>query len=204
MRFLGNRSSGRQGYALARTARARGARVTLVAANVTLDAPPGVDVVAVESTAQLRDAVQSAAKDADVVVMAAAVADFRPARTAGHKIKKRPDGVVEPIVLEPNPDVLAELAGPLRRAGQVVVGFAAETGDEAGDVLTHGREKARRKGADLLAVNAVGADLGFGTADNEVTLLDATGDVVGRAAGSKEAVSDAIWDAVVRALPPRA
>lgn len=128
VRFLGNRSSGRQGFALARTARDRGARVTLVAANVTLEAPPGVDVVAVETTAQLRDAVHGAAPGADVVVMAAAVADFRPARTAEHKIKKQPDGAVEPLVLEPNPDILAELAGPRRRPGQVVVGFAAETG----------------------------------------------------------------------------
>ena len=200
VRFLGNRSSGRQGYALARTARERGARVTLVAANVALDDPAGVDVVAVESTAQLRDAVHAAAKDADVVVMAAAVADFRPAHTAGHKIKKRDDGVVEPLVLEPNPDVLAELAGELRRPGQVVVGFVAETGDAGADVLEHGRAKARRKGADLLAVNAVGAGLGFGTADNEVTLVDAAGDVVGRAAGSKDAVADAIWDAVLRLL----
>ncbi|GAA2723641.1 bifunctional phosphopantothenoylcysteine decarboxylase/phosphopantothenate--cysteine ligase CoaBC [Cellulomonas aerilata] len=200
VRFLGNRSSGRQGLALARAARARGARVTLVAANVTLPDPDGVDVVHVESTAELRDAVHAAAKDADVVVMAAAVADFRPASTAGHKIKKRDDGVVAPIALEANPDVLAELAGELRRPGQVVVGFAAETGDDAGDVLEHGRHKARRKGADLLAVNAVGGGLGFGTADNEVTILDASGDVVGRAAGSKDVVADGLLDAVVHLL----
>jgi phosphopantothenoylcysteine decarboxylase/phosphopantothenate--cysteine ligase len=200
VRFLGNRSSGRQGYALARTARARGARVTLVAANVTLADPAGVDVVHVESTAELRDAVHAAAKDADVVVMAAAVADFRPATTAGHKIKKREDGVVAPIVLEANPDILAELGGELRRPGQVVVGFAAETGDDAADVLEHGRRKARRKGADLLAVNAVGPGLGFGTLDNEVTVLDASGDVVGQASGSKDVVADALWDAVLRLL----
>ncbi len=201
VRYIGNRSSGRQGWALAHAARARGARVTLVAANVALDPPAGVDVVAVESTAQLRDAVHSAAKDADVVVMAAAVADFRPARTAGHKIKKRPDGVVEPLVLEPNPDILAELAGERRRPGQVVVGFAAETGDEQGDVLAHGRAKARRKGADLLAVNAVGEGRGFGTTDNDVTVLDAAGDVVARAAGTKDAVAHALWDAVRGLLP---
>jgi phosphopantothenoylcysteine decarboxylase/phosphopantothenate--cysteine ligase len=200
VRFLGNRSSGRQGYALARTAHARGARVTLVAANVTLEDPEGVDVVHVESTAELREAVHAAAEHADVVVMAAAVADFRPVGTAGHKIKKREDGVVEPIVLEANPDILAELGGELRRPGQVVVGFAAETGDSTGDVLEHGRRKARRKGADLLAVNAVGDGLGFGTADNEVTVLDASGDVVGQAAGSKEVVADALWDAVLRML----
>ncbi|WP_298457715.1 phosphopantothenate--cysteine ligase family flavoprotein [uncultured Cellulomonas sp.] len=199
VRYLGNRSSGRQGYALARVARARGARVTLVAANVTLPDPSGVEVVAVESTAQLRGAVHHAAPDADVVVMAAAVADFRPARTAGHKLKKRADGVVEPLVLEPNPDVLAELTAA-RRPGQVVVGFAAETGDTDGDVLHHGRAKARRKGADLLAVNAVGAGLGFGTDDNAVTVLDASGEVVASAAGSKDAVAGALWDAVVRLL----
>ncbi|NMR20184.1 bifunctional phosphopantothenoylcysteine decarboxylase/phosphopantothenate--cysteine ligase CoaBC [Cellulomonas fimi] len=200
VRFLGNRSSGRQGFALAGTARARGARVTLVAANVALEPPAGVDVVHVESTAQLREAVRTAAKDADAVVMAAAVADFRPRATAAHKLKKRDDGVVEPIVLEANPDILAELAADRLRPGQVVVGFAAETGDASGDVLAHGRAKARRKGADLLAVNAVGEGLGFGTADNAVTVLDASGAVVATSAGSKEAVADALWDAVVPLL----
>jgi phosphopantothenoylcysteine decarboxylase/phosphopantothenate--cysteine ligase len=197
VRFLGNRSSGRQGVALARTALARGARVTLVAANLTVRPPAGVHVVPVETTAQLRDAVRTAAADADVVVMAAAVADFRPAVDEAHKIKKQADGAVPPLALVQNPDVLAELVTDPVRPGQVVVGFAAETGDADGDVLHHGRAKAIRKGADLLAVNAVGAGRGFGTDDNAVTVLDAAGEVVSRVEGSKDAVADGLWDAVV-------
>nr|WP_210737152.1 bifunctional phosphopantothenoylcysteine decarboxylase/phosphopantothenate--cysteine ligase CoaBC [Cellulomonas hominis] len=197
VRFLGNRSSGRQGVALARTALARGARVTLVAANLTARPPAGVHVVPVETTAQLRDAVRTAAADADVVVMAAAVADFRPAVDEAHKIKKQADGAVPPLALVQNPDVLAELVTDPVRPGQVVVGFAAETGDADGDVLHHGRAKAVRKGADLLAVNAVGAGRGFGTDDNAVTVLDAAGEVVSRVEGSKDAVADGLWDAVV-------
>ncbi|GEL45048.1 phosphopantothenoylcysteine decarboxylase [Cellulomonas hominis] len=197
VRFLGNRSSGRQGVALARTALARGARVTLVAANLTVRPPAGVHVVPVETTAQLRDAVRTAGADADVVVMAAAVADFRPAVDEAHKIKKQADGAVPPLALVQNPDVLAELVRDPVRPGQVVVGFAAETGDADGDVLHHGRAKAVRKGADLLAVNAVGAGRGFGTDDNAVTVLDAAGEVVSRVEGSKDAVADGLWDAVV-------
>jgi phosphopantothenoylcysteine decarboxylase/phosphopantothenate--cysteine ligase len=197
VRFLGNRSSGRQGVALARTAYARGARVTLVAANIDVPAPPGVDVVRAETGAELRDAVRAAAKDADVVVMAAAVADYRPRTSAGSKIKKAHDG--EPTVLElvETVDILAELAGDRLRAGQVVVGFAAETGDDEGSVLEHGRAKARRKGADLLVVNAVGGGRGFGSDANDVTILDGTGQVVAEASGSKDEVADAVWDAVV-------
>jgi phosphopantothenoylcysteine decarboxylase/phosphopantothenate--cysteine ligase len=104
-------------------------------------------------------------------------------------------------VLVENPDILAELAHERLRAGQVVVGFAAETGDESGSVLEHGRTKARRKGADLIAVNAVGSGRGFGTEGNEVTILDGAGDVVGQASGSKREVADAVWDAVVKLLP---
>lgn len=203
VRFLGNRSSGRQGVALARTALARGADVTLVAANLTVRPPAGVRVVAVETTAELAAAVRGAAGDADVVVMAAAVADFRPAADEAHKIKKQPDGSVPPLALVQNPDVLAGLvADPARTDGrrQVVVGFAAETGDADGDVLHHGRAKARRKGADLLAVNAVGGGRGFGTADNAVTVLDASGEVVATVEGSKDAVADGLWDAVVARL----
>ncbi|MBX9246881.1 bifunctional phosphopantothenoylcysteine decarboxylase/phosphopantothenate synthase [Actinotalea ferrariae] len=206
VRYLGNRSTGRQGWALARAAAARGASVTLVAANVepsvlTPSAPDDVVVRPVETTAELRAAVREAAADADVVVMAAAIADYRPSTTAEHKLKKS-DGAGLTLELVQNPDVLAELAAQRLRPGQVVVGFAAETGDGTGDVLDHGRAKAIRKGADLLAVNAVGGGRGFGTPDNEVTLLDATGAEVGRAAGSKDAVAHALWDAVVRLVPP--
>ena len=196
VRFLGNRSSGMQGVALARTALARGAEVTLVGANLTVPAPAGVALVSVESTAELREAMHTAAQRADVVVMAAAVADFRPAAHASHKIKKQPDGTVPPLELVQNPDILAELAATRSVPGQLVVGFAAETGDEHGDVLDHGRAKALRKGADLLAVNQVGVGVGFGTAENTVTLLDGSGTEVGGASGSKDTVAHAIWDVV--------
>ncbi|GAA4711802.1 phosphopantothenoylcysteine decarboxylase / phosphopantothenate--cysteine ligase [Promicromonospora umidemergens] len=208
VRFIGNRSSGRQGVALAQAAAARGAHVTLVAANLAQDVTDQVRtgerpcaVVQVESTAELRDAVRAAGADADVVVMAAAVADFRPAATPDAKIKKVPGQGPAPIELVENPDILAELARVRLRSGQVVVGFAAETGDASGTVLEHGRAKARRKGADLIAVNAVGSGRGFGTDSNEVTVLDGAGDVVGQAAGSKREVADALWDAVVKLLP---
>jgi len=199
VRFLGNRSTGRQGVALAAAARRRGADVLLVAANLAVAAPHGVTVVPVESAAELRTAVRAAAVDADVVVMAAAVADFRPSAPSVHKIK-RSDAGPAPIELTENPDVLAELAGDRLRPGQVVVGFAAETGDAAGDVLHHGRAKALRKGADLLVVNEVGPDRGFGVGHNEVTLLDVRGETVATAAGTKDEVADAVWDAVVPLL----
>ncbi|WP_315095236.1 bifunctional phosphopantothenoylcysteine decarboxylase/phosphopantothenate--cysteine ligase CoaBC [uncultured Cellulomonas sp.] len=197
VRFLGNRSSGRQGVALARTAAARGARVTLVAANIDVPVPPGVDTVRAETGAELRDAVRAAAKDADVVVMAAAVADFRPRTSAETKIKKQPGGAPTVLELVETVDILAELSTDTVRAGQLVVGFAAETGDESGSVLEHGRAKALRKGADLLVVNAVGGGRGFGADVNEVTIVDGAGTVVASATGTKDAVADAVWDAVV-------
>ncbi|MBO1750428.1 bifunctional phosphopantothenoylcysteine decarboxylase/phosphopantothenate--cysteine ligase CoaBC [Actinotalea sp. BY-33] len=204
VRFLGNRSSGRQGVALARAAHRRGADVTLVGANIGSEVlgllPAGVRQVPVETTAELRTAVRGAAEEADVVVMAAAVADFRPVALSEHKIKKAEDSGPPLIELTTNPDVLAELAQDRLRVGQVVVGFAAETGDQSGDVLSHGREKARRKGADLLAVNAVGGGRGFGEVTNEVTVLDSDGATVRSAAGTKDEVADAVWDAVVDLL----
>lgn len=203
VRYLGNRSSGMQGLALARAALARGAQVTLVAANVALPVPAGVDVVRVGSAAELRDAVREAAAEADVVVMAAAVADFRPETVVGTKIKKDDDGSVPSIRLVRTVDVLAELAHDRLRDGQVVVGFAAETGDADGSVLEHGRAKALRKGADLLVVNAVGDGKGFGTADNDVTVLDGGGDVVIAASGSKDEIAHTVWDAVLALAGPR-
>lgn len=203
VRFLGNRSSGRQGVALAAVAAARGARVHLAAANVDSALLPGnVEVHEVESTAELDAAMTALAETADVLVMAAAVADFRPATAAHAKTKKRPDGSVTPIELVQNPDILAGLVST-RRNGQVIVGFAAETGDEAGTVLEHGRAKARRKGADLLAVNAVGTGTGFGDVPNTVHLLDADGEDVGEASGDKAHVAAAIWDAVAALLAKR-
>ncbi|HEY7271190.1 MAG TPA: bifunctional phosphopantothenoylcysteine decarboxylase/phosphopantothenate--cysteine ligase CoaBC, partial [Actinoplanes sp.] len=160
VRFLGNASSGRQGYAVAAVAAARGAHVTLVSANVELPDPADVDVVPVTSALDLRDAVHKAAQDADVIVMAAAVADFRPASAAGHKIKKS-DAAPPPLELTENPDVLVELVAA-RRNGQLIVGFAAETGDDSASVIEHGRAKLARKGCDLLVVNAVGGGKAFG------------------------------------------
>ena len=152
VRFLGNRSSGRQGYALARTAAARGARVTLVSANAALPDPAGVDVVPVGHRRGAGRRRLQAARDADAVVMAAAVADFRPSEYSTGKIKKQDGAEPAPVALVRNPDVLAELSADRPHAGQVVVGFAAETDD----VLAHGRDKLARKGCDLLVVNEVG------------------------------------------------
>ena len=200
VRFLGNRSTGRQGVALARTALARGARVTIVAAHVEVAIPAGITVVPVGTALELRAAVRRAAADADVVVMAAAVADYRPESPADHKLKKADDGAQRTIALVENPDILAELASARLRAGQVVVGFAAETGDPVASVLQHGRAKALRKGADLLVVNEVGGGRGFGSTENSVAILDAAGNVLSEAAGTKDAVSELIWDLVAARL----
>ena len=198
VRFLGNRSSGRQGHALALVAAARGAEVTLVAANVALPDPAGARVVRVTSAAELRTATLAAAVDADAVVMAAAVADFRPAAYAGSKIKKT-GGPPPPVGLEPTADVLAELVAA-RRPGQVVVGFAAETGDAGGDALAHGRAKLARKRSDLLVVNAVGEGRAFETADNEAVVLAADGGEVPVPRGPKAALAAAVWDQVAARL----
>ncbi|WP_163543368.1 bifunctional phosphopantothenoylcysteine decarboxylase/phosphopantothenate--cysteine ligase CoaBC [Occultella kanbiaonis] len=196
VRFIGNRSSGRQGAALAAVAAARGADVELVAANVDAALlPDGVRVTAVETTAELYDVMTDRASTADVLVMAAAVADFRPVQVAGSKTKKTADGSVAPIELTENPDILAALATG-RRPGQVIVGFGAETGDAGGSVLDHGRAKARRKGADLLAVNQVGNGQGFGDVPNHVVVLDASGAEVGCVQGSKDEVAAGLWDVI--------
>jgi len=200
VRFLGNRSSGLQGYALARAAAARGAEVTLVAANVTLPDPAGVKVVRVETTAQLRDEILAAASSADAVVMAAAPADFRPTEVSSSKIKKTDDGSVPSIVLAQNPDILAEISRDRAREGQVVVGFAAETGDESGSVLDHARAKLARKGCDLLVVNDVSGGAVFGSPDNEAVVLSARGEPVEVPRGSKAALAQVIWDQVAAQL----
>ncbi len=195
VRFLGNSSSGRQGYALAAVAAARGARVTLVSANVELPAPAGTEVVRVATALDLRDAVVKAGEDADVVVMAAAVADFRPAGQAEHKIKKSGDAPA-PIPLQENPDILAELVASARR-GRTVVGFAAETGDSGSSVLDHGRAKLARKGCDLLVVNAVGPGKAFGQADNAGVILGRDGSETVVDYGPKAYLAAAVWDAIV-------
>ena len=194
VRYLGNWSSGKQGYALARTAASRGAAVTLVAANTDLPDPAGVRLIRVKSATEMHAAMLGAASAADAVVMAAAVADFRPAARSATKIKK--DGhQAEPIILTENPDILRDLVAS-RRPGQLVVGFAAETGD----VLANGRAKLARKGCDLLVVNKVGNGLAFGTLDNEVTVLSADGTEVKLPRAHKEEIADAIWDLVAARL----
>jgi phosphopantothenoylcysteine decarboxylase/phosphopantothenate--cysteine ligase len=200
VRFLGNRSSGLQGYALARAAAARGAEVTLVAANVALPDPAGVKVVRVETTAQLRQEVVSAAAAADAVVMAAAPADFRPVDVSDAKIKKAADGSAPSIELTQNPDILHEISTDRTRPGSVIVGFAAETGDDTGSVLELARAKLARKGCDLLVVNDVSGGAVFGSPDNEAVILAADGAMVDVPRGSKGALAHVIWDEVASRL----
>jgi phosphopantothenoylcysteine decarboxylase / phosphopantothenate---cysteine ligase len=215
VRFIGNWSTGTQGYALASTAAARGAEVIVVAASVALPDPAGAKVTRVVSAREMHDAVQAAASGADAVVMAAAVADYRPAARSAAKIKKdgRPP---EPVELTENPDILAGLAAARKarqadrsahdpeRAGlmppapvpQVLVGFAAET-----DTSPEGaRAKLARKGCDLLVVNPVGNGLGFGTPDNEAVVYGAEGTVTPIPRGPKEALADIVWDLVADRL----
>ncbi|MEU5791657.1 bifunctional phosphopantothenoylcysteine decarboxylase/phosphopantothenate--cysteine ligase CoaBC [Micromonospora purpureochromogenes] len=195
VRFLGNRSSGKQGYAFARAAVARGARVTLIAANVALPDPAGVDLLRVGTTEELRKATLEAAADADVVVMAAAPADFRPATYAPGKIKKSEDGSAPTIALVTNPDIAAEL-GRQRRPEQLLVVFAAETGDAE----ANGRAKLARKRADLIVINEVGVDKVFGAETNAATVVGADGSVATLPEQSKEDLADRVWDLVVTRL----
>jgi len=203
VRYLGNRSSGRQGYALASTAAARGAVVTLVAANVALPDPAGADVVRVETTEELREQVLGAAADADAVVMAAAPADFRPRTTSAAKLKRSSDGSAPSLDLLQNPDILAELVASRAGKRPVIVGFAAETGDESASVEQYARAKLARKGCDFLVVNDVTDGAVFGHPDNEALILGADGSATSVPVGPKEAVADAVWDLVARHLGDR-
>ncbi|MGH3942129.1 MAG: bifunctional phosphopantothenoylcysteine decarboxylase/phosphopantothenate--cysteine ligase CoaBC [Pseudonocardiaceae bacterium] len=199
VRYLGNRSSGRQGYALARVAAQRGARVTLVAAHTTdLPDPAGAEVVRVSTARELHTAVLKAAPVADAVVMAAAVADFRPAEPRQSKMKKS-GADPPPMSLMLNPDVLAELV-VRRLPGQVIVGFAAETGDFEGDVLAHGRVKLARKGADLMVVNPVGVGSAFDVEHNSGWLIAADGAESVLPEGPKVVLASYVWDAVTARL----
>jgi phosphopantothenoylcysteine decarboxylase / phosphopantothenate---cysteine ligase len=207
VRFIGNRSSGKQGYAVARVAAQRGAEVTLIAGHtVGLIDPAGVDVVHVSTAEQLGNAVSKHAPEADVLVMAAAVADFRPAQVAAAKIKKGPneqDGAPT-IQLVRNDDVLAG-AVRARAHGELpnmraIVGFAAETGDANGDVLFHARTKLQRKGCDLLVVNAVGDNRAFEVDSNDGWLLASDGTESALPHGSKTLMASRIVDAIVAFL----
>ena len=196
VRFLGNRSSGRQGYALAAAAARRGASVVLVSANVALPAPTGVTVVPVETAAELAAAVQQHAAGADIVTMAAAVADFRPAEVSDVKLKK--DSAAEPtaIALERNPDILRALVAN-KSEGQTIVGFAAETGDETAAVIEYGQKKLAAKGCDLLVVNDVSGGAVFERAENQVIILDRAGGQQSLPRADKSRVADQVWDAVI-------
>jgi phosphopantothenoylcysteine decarboxylase/phosphopantothenate--cysteine ligase len=198
VRFLGNWSTGRQGYAFARSAAARGADVTLVAANVELPDPAGVKVIRVVSARDMHDAMLTEAPQADVIVMTAAVADFRPVVRAEQKIKK--DGALPPpIELAENPDILADLSRRRKEQGpgtQVIVGFAAETNPD----LYAARAKLSRKGCDLLVMNQVGNGQGFGTTDNEWLVLDSGGTVTPFPRRSKDALAEDVLTLVAARL----
>ncbi len=195
VRFLGNRSSGRQGVAFARAALARGAEVVLIAAHLEVAAPEGVELIEVETALQLQEAVTEAARAADVVVMTAAVADYRPAEVRDAKIKKTAEGDSLTLELVANPDILAGLASA-KREGQVVVGFAAETEPDPSTLIEIGRAKLAAKGSDFLVLNQVGWSQGFATESNEVVVLRRGGDIVMEAAGSKLSVADRILDVI--------
>lgn len=201
VRFLGNFSSGRQGYAIALVAAARGAQVTLIAANTALTDPPGVQLQTVTTAAELQAAVQQATKDADAVVMTAAVADFRPAQPVAHKIKKAAGATPPVIELVQNPDILAGLVADRGDARlPVIAGFAAETGDEHTSPLEFGRQKLASKGCDLLVVNRVDGGRGFETDDNAAVILDAAGGNTEVPFAPKIVLAAAVCDAVVTAL----
>ena len=198
VRYLGNRSSGLQGYALAAAAVARGAEVTVIAANVTLPDPAGAKVVRVGTALELRDAMRAAAADAHVIVANAAVADFRPKHYAESKIKKSDEHSAPIVELVQNPHVLRELGRDRLAQGQTVVGFAAETGDERDSFLDLGRRKVAAYGVDLLVVNEVGADKVFGQQVTQGVIVGADGVETAVPLGSKRALADAVWDRVAR------
>lgn len=196
VRFLGNASSGRQGIALARAAALRGAQVTLVAAHVSEPLPSGVEVVPVGTTAELAEAMLGLQARADVIVMAVAAADFTPQSRAEAKIKKDGSGSLD-LHLVHTTDVLATLSASTDApAGQVIVGFAAETASDEAHLLELGRAKLARKGCDLLVLNNVSGGAVFGRADNTVTIIDSD-QVVATASGDKSTIAHRIWDAVV-------
>ncbi|HEY0238922.1 MAG TPA: bifunctional phosphopantothenoylcysteine decarboxylase/phosphopantothenate--cysteine ligase CoaBC [Friedmanniella sp.] len=201
VRFLGNSSSGRMGWAVARAARLRGATVHAVAAHTEVAGPPGIDVEQVGSTAELGAAMTRAAKGADVVVMAAAPADFTPATTSDLKIKKTGEAGTT-LTLVQTPDVLRGLVAARDDPRQVIVGFAAETVVDQAELVALGRDKLARKGCDLLVLNVVGRDRTFGSPDNEITLLGLDGrdvTVDGPFAGSKDVLAHRILESSVAA-----
>ena len=211
VRFLGNRSTGKQGVALAEAARDLGATVHLIGANLEVPAPEGVQVTRVVSALEMREATLEASAAADVLIMSAAVADFRPAEFAEFKIKKSADSEDAPVIqLVRNPDILREVvvrrqqareAGESTLGPKLIVGFAAETGSAEKTPLELGREKLQRKGTDFLAVNTVGVNRGFGTDDNTITLLSTLNDEAPVFSGSKKELSVRLLEHVAAFLP---
>ncbi|RFA21298.1 bifunctional phosphopantothenoylcysteine decarboxylase/phosphopantothenate synthase [Subtercola boreus] len=206
VRFLGNRSSGKQGAALAEAALSRGARVTFVGAHLEVEPPRGTEVHAVETAEQLRAEMLALLGEADVVIMAAAVADYRPREVSPGKIKKEKTGDILTLELVKNPDILAELAAN-SAPNQTVIGFAAETAGTRDELLELGRSKAARKRATYLVVNRVGFTEGFATDSNTVIVLDTAGHIVIEATGSKLSVAHSILNVLAqpaRSNPPGA
>lgn len=197
VRYLGNRSSGKQGVALAQAAADRGAQVTVIAAHLEVHTPSGIDVVHVSSALDLDVAMREEAQTADVVIMAAAVADYRPVTVATGKIKKEEVGETLTLDLVKNPDILAALSAA-KVPGQIVIGFAAETEIDTDALLALGRAKIARKGCDYLVVNRVGWTEGFASDDNVVIMLDASGAIVNEASGSKISVANRILDVIAQ------
>jgi len=196
VRFLGNRSSGRQGIAIAQAARARGADVILIAAHLEVDPPYDIEVVQVQTALELQAAVQDASTGADIIVMTAAVADYRPAEVRESKIKKADQGERLTLELVANPDILAGLSAE-KADGQIIVGFAAETEPDPSSLIDLGRGKLEAKGCDFLVINQVGWSQGFATESNEVVVLRKGGDIVMEASGTKLSVADRILDVIV-------
>ena len=198
VRFIGNRSSGRQGLEVAVAARDRGADVTLVAAHLEVPVPTGVELVETGTAEELRTAMLALAAEADVIVMAAAVADYRPVRTSHAKLRKEELGDALTVELVRNPDILRDLVGA-RRPGQTIVGFAAETEPDRERLLEIARAKAARKGADALVVNRVGWTEGFGAGvGNAVTIIGADGRHLSDAEGPKSVVAGSVLDVIVQ------
>jgi phosphopantothenoylcysteine decarboxylase/phosphopantothenate--cysteine ligase len=193
VRFIGNRSSGKQAAALAERALRRGAEVTLIGAHLEVPVPAGVTYVDVSTAAQMHNAVIGLSHSMDIMIMAAAVADFRAEDVSENKLKKDASSENISIRLVKNPDILAELVA-IRTEGQIIVGFAAETGEPGKSVLTLGKEKLARKGCNFLVLNQVGWNKGFGTDSNTVTILGAQGDILREVSGSKQALADMVLD----------
>ena len=202
VRFIGNHSSGKQGFELARTAVARGAQVTVIAAHVDAEPPAGIGLIRVSSGSEMHAEVTRLLPEVDVVVMAAAIADFRSDEVLGAKLKKAETPENVSLVLVPTTDILATIVQARVGERPFIVGFAAETGDTAATVIDHGRAKLVRKGCDLLVVNDVSPGKAFGSDDNEIVIMG-KGREVAVSRASKAAISDAIWDAVLAGFPSR-